>query len=473
MSDNDPIAQAREHLLQKVKEVATAPASLDALYTLEGSIEYSHLWYDAREQLRAAVERTETETAWSFELRRSPPDTKLWLPFVYRRETTAFAMQKSMAEWEAKGLDGFFTPHHHIPGITEGAAAVHITLLSDIDPVAAVEYAAALPSAYLVWPAAHRLQISERPDLVDRVLRESSQEKAVMLSLACELDAARMLVDNLARSKDEGNVEMTNDAWDVKIPSRLRTVGRLLLARADAGTVIGVWMRHLLRVATHETKDRELDAGSRIAMTGLDQLLAEVKASHSAPQLPVTSARDAADLVARMLLAQEGDGVSLWEGWCELARAEHRTLDPNNTVYWGAAADALRRHADPYATWMNSMRTLEPLLRTRARGIEGDADPVVHMVMPAANAAAAMGEHGGQLWWALYERARRHFFVDAPRDDEYGYGLCSAVFGAFPKVFGDRDDRLASALQLLPTQKHVEWARAYVAANSTISDAEV
>lgn len=457
-------------LLWRVEAIVDSEPSLDALYALESSLLYSDFWHEVYAVLHAGCETRGMREAWRVELLCPPPNPVMWLSFLDRKESSQAALQDAARRWTARGPHRMFIAHHHVPGILEGIAAVHITLLANLDPVGAVEYVAGLSSEFLVWPTERRIRLHEQPALIDRVLSESCVQDAVLLSLACEFDAHCLSIDTLEKQlrwfqgTEASAPAQTalDEAWS-SMPERYHQLSTALMQRTDAGCLVGPWIRHLVSCADR-TMHLGLDASSRVAMTALKQMLAAVPEG-SPVELGFVDPLDATMLVARMLFhTRVGRGAQDWQEWEDLLVAENDSLRSCSDVAWQAAAEALLRMAAPRTAWMQTARALQPVLRRRARSHSSNVDPVLHLIMAGLYAAVHMEVDAAAQWWSLFELALRQFLTDRPAVSDPSYRLCAHVFAAFPRIFSDPGD-FHRALCLLPTAAHVEWARETLVAN--------
>lgn len=452
-------------LLRRVEEVANASPSLEALYALEPNFEYNHFWHPAYKLLLQCCEAQRSQDAWRAELRRPPPDLVIWLSLHRRRNVTPAGIQDAAQRWRSMGSERMLAFHHAASGVLEGVAAVHLALLADLDPIGAVEYVSALPSEHLVWPAVYRIELHKRQELIDRVLAESHSRDAVLLCVACILDEqsahVRGLVNDRRQNNHDGGAgpavnDVPENAW-TSIAHRHRQLAIALMQRHDAGAVLGPWIRHLVRCVDHPI-DFDQEQRPSIAMVALGQVLSALP-DGSALELERASEPNAACLVARMLVNARTDrGNTDWEEWQSLLLAEHDSLHFCASVGWQAAAKALLRADDPHAAWVQVARSLQPILRRRARHHSSDVDPVIHLVMPGLYASAFLGVEGAALWLSVFEFARRQFLVDQPPGNDPKYRLCSDAFTVFRWIFRTAD-ALDRALALLPTPAHVGWAR--------------
>jgi hypothetical protein len=168
---------------------------------------------------------------------------------------------------------------------------------------------------------------------------------------------------------------------------------------------------------------------------------------------------DAACLIARVLVDHAtGQGIGRhWIEWSALLQAEHRSLARCGPFVWARAGDALAAATVPLNAWLDAARALLPIQRRLERGNhDWTVDAVLHLVMPAVTASAAVRDE--KLWRAAYDAARRHVLVARPSSHHgLGYRAPSLMFAAFRKVFSD-DEELEPLLGLLPTSEHRTWA---------------
>ncbi len=457
--------EACERLQRAVEAVAGGPPSIVDLYALDPLFEYRDMVLPARDALLASWSRAGNAAAWAVELRRPPPDWSLWFASYDRRRVTSEALTNRAAEWAARGPDRMFDAHRHLSP-TSDVARLHLLALFELDPRGAIEWVASLPLQDMVWAGAHQIDLSTKSALIDEVLAESSAD-AVLLVLAdtIERQARRASMRGNARrwASGAGSPPDENES-PAELRLRHRTIAGLLVSRADAGAMLGPWMRTLVRYVDRASGVVADPASGRIAQIAMNEVELALEIAEPVNLAPAPSL-DTACVTAR-IVADRGNlhAEVHWAEWGQLVIAEHDSLFATHAAQWRIAGWALCNVGDPLVAWLDAARSLEPVSRRRTRGYSERPQPVPHLVMPGIFAAMHIGSVAAPLWRSAYELARRLFLLDGGATaDTIEHSLCADVFVAFRRVFGADDRLLDELLAQLPTDKHVISARRHVA----------
>jgi hypothetical protein len=350
-------------------------------------------------------------------------------------------------------------------------AALHLALLAEIDPVGVFEYIAALPSDQFIWPAATWLQASDLAPNLETVVAGASTHHAVLLALACSLDA--VCDDAIVRLSEVGREEKARSdeiesAWRQEIKDLFRRLAKSVVERPDAASVLEPWLYHLVR-SCDRTVFSENDYLPTIARMGVEEVVGTSRAAAA----KLSDEHDAVALTVRMLLADSPQECEdAWRAWHQRVAGGDPSLKDCRDNAWMVAGDTLARTERPLETWILLTVAYERWSRRRTRMIEYETrDLSMCVAMPALHAAARLGYNGKALWQAAFVFARRDFLVDRPHSTDRSYMLPALTFAAFHRVLGDDKTELAQACELLPTAAHLECARELLAVNPVRSEA--
>lgn len=459
-------ALARDALATRVSEIDDASPSVAALYDLDSFLTFSDLWHDARRQLLARWTTTEVRTGWRTALLESPPEDAFWIHSFDRMRGASGGLVDAARSWKLKPPDRMFRPHHYVPQGLDGVAALHVALLSDLDPLAAVEFVATRSSEYLIWSGSGMIDLGNNEELVDNVLTRSDCRDAVLLAMACTLDhqcaelSRRANIDRWTSTDAAAEAEARaalDLLWRERLPARHSAIAKMILARDDAGDILGPWMRHLVRSADLPF-NAESAPLSRLARLSLDALKTALE--HGV-EIEQSTTPDAACLVARMIATDGSDAQRevLWQQWSDLILSENESLERCGEIAWGVAGHTLAGLPDPISAWRLLASKLEPYLRRRARRDGWDHDDVFFpFVLVGINAAAYLGTAGQLLLKQVFETSLRHFLVGRPPNNHRSFDLPAYVFAACPSVTLESAD-IDAMLSRLPLQSHVELAQ--------------
>jgi hypothetical protein len=465
-------AEARNALAAQVSRIDDNSPSLMALYDLNPLLTYNDLWQDARCLLRDRWTTPTVRDAWRDALLGAPPDDAFWIHSFDRMRGRGTALVEAAKSWQSKPPDRMFHAHHHIASGVDGVAAIHVMLLSDLDPVGAIEFVATRSSEYLIWAGVGMLNLGQKADLVDEVLRRSECQDAVLLTLACTLDQQRAEVnrqenairwthtDTTAKAEAQASLDLL---WREGLPARHVAIAKALAARVDAGTILGPWMRHLVLSAdmTSDVQGASRPMLARIALDALTDLASGI-------ELQQSTKPSVACVVARVIAANGRDDQleQHWQEWVDLILNEDHSLERCGDISWSVVGDLLARLPDPLSAWRSLTTKLQPLLRRRARvgGWEHD-DVVFPLVIVGVNAAARLGSAGRGLLNQVYDTALRHFLTNLPPHNHRSFKLPAYVFAACPRVVPERAD-IDAMLARLPLGSHVALARKQMGAAS-------
>jgi hypothetical protein len=461
----DFLALARDALAAEVSKIDDDSPSLAAIYHLDPLLTFNDLWQDVRCQLRDRWTTPRIRDGWRTALLGAPPDDAFWIHSFDRMRGRGSLLVDAERSWQSKPPDRMFHAHHYIASGVDGVAAIHLMLLSDLDPVAAVEFVATRSSEYLIWAGVGMLDLGENEELVNEVLLRSECRDAVLLALACALDQQWADLQRQANAIRWTHTDATVKAeaqasldlhWREGIPARHSAIAKRLAARVDAGAILGPWMRHLVLSSdlTFDVKGAEQPVLARIALDALSNVTGGIELKRSVEP-------SVACLAARAIAAngREDQLERHWQEWVDLVLGEDDSLARCGEVSWSVAGDTLASLPDPLSAWRSLTTKLQPLMRRRARrgGWEYD-DVVFPLVIAGVNAAARLGSAGRHLLDHVYDTALRHFLVNQPPENHRSFNLPAYVFAACPPVVSDRAE-IDAMLARLPLRTHVALAR--------------
>jgi hypothetical protein len=447
--------QARKELLQAINDLANGAPSLADLYHLEYFVVYSDHLREADKILLAQWELLGHREAWLKELQHIPPDLTLWFQSYDRTAGLLATIQIDADKWTSASLQRVFSRHHYLQRPSD-MALLHIRLLKALDPLAAVEYAVALPSAHFLWGAGWELRLETDKALVARVLADGSRDAALWV-LACELESLEEIAKKHIHELRTMNGHLTKDEELIEttgiVNIRIEQIVAAVLRRNDVDALLEPWLCHLSRAIDIGERWTD-DVTPAIARCVVDRTHQAIELMKLIVTIPFE--RDAASFVAAVVIADATQRANsgLWDKWETILISEHGSLSQCKTFGWKRAATALLWTLNPAAIWTATAQKLLPHQRRIERGrANWTIDVMSHLLMPAVYACAEL--HDRDFWWLAYDLARRHVLTAMPPQTEVNsYWLPSWFFASFSRVFGDDSSRLQTALDLLPTSKH-------------------
>lgn len=449
------VEEARATLVAAAEHVASGEPSLQAIYDLAPLIEYSHHWDDALAAIRKTLTSSQRWALWRSELRKPPPEVRLWFDAWDRSPNLEAALPASEHRWNAMRAHRMFEPHHHLRvGVAE-VVALHLALLAEVSPVGVLEYVAAMPSELFVFPAASWLYATNRAVAVEAVIAEASSYDAVLLAIAYSFkDLCRRAISIHAagHDQDESLADEIRTTWRQTTLATFQSLAELVLVRTDSVCILEAWLYHLVR-SSDRAAISDRDQSPAVAKLALE---AVTNAARKRGAILVEE-HDAISLTIRMLLAGTPEHCTdAWNIWHQFVAAENVSLGSRRYVTWSAAGDVLSRHPRPLEAWRLLVVAHERCLRRRARSATYETNHLAMCVaIPALCAAARLRAEGAGLWEAAFEFCRRSFLVDPRSSTDEAFMLPACAFAAFFAVFGDDQDRLTQTLAQLPSPSHV------------------
>ncbi len=448
-------------MLARAGEVAEGKPGLAAFYALEKDVEYTCHWQDAQEHLLAAWTRLGTRDDWHAALLAPPPDLNLLIDsFDRSRRSVDWAGEESA--WSAKGPDRMYARSR--PTSISHAFAAHLHLLFALDPTTAVDYFAELPSGGLAWAGAAITAPWKDIGLVEELVSRAG-ESGCNLALAGLFNAIESQCRKNVAARDTAPFTIANDEHERAVeeeiqdfaPSWLKPICRAALARGDAPSVVGPWLRYLVSTVDGTPAHRNHHPLlASLSLSELERALPRMAEPLEVRPLDRTSAKC---VLARMFSrqAQGQECTDLWHEWIDVLLDENASLFHCGQFAWNFAAASLAEANSPPTDWLSSLAKLQPLFRQYARA-PAHRPTASNLFLPAAIAAALRQDQA--LWQKVYEQVRRYALVCSPLPSHHlEYQLPALVAQVYPQVF-KMSAVSEDILDLLPTVEHRQWALA-------------
>jgi len=396
----------------------------------------------------AGLVRAQPGGAWRAVLEAPPLDPMRWLRPWDQRSGNADGLADEAAHNVPRPPAALLHDGMPLRGLSR-AAERQLALLQQIDPRAALEFAAGLPWNALAFGACDELTLPPLDSLPSLVADVSTV-------------ASGLLLGRITR-----HVEMPPLEPGTDLSALFASVAAVLLSRPDGDRLLGPWLYYLAE-RRQRAAARSRDGAQGVTWTALHAAAAVIGERGAQVDLgTVPSTADRLLVEALILLARpddRGGAAAVWQRWIDLLGTSDESFRFADDADWWHAGAMLARCDDPLATWTAAVRRLQPALRAYERDVSSRIDLVPSLVMAAVWAAEHLGTSGHALWNAASRLANRHYLVVGLHDlpGAISLELPAFPFRSFRAVFGEDEPALGAALATLPDDDLVRRAQTLV-----------